>query len=504
MTTGTKIKKNIISAFVYQLMTLVLGIAIPRLVLVSLGSEANGLVNSVNQVIVYLSLFEGGMGLSITQALYGPTAKNEHDDVNGIMSAANLFYKHVGLYYFFGLLIVGAVYSATLKSSFAPMEIFAVVILSGLPQVINFFFQGKYRTLISVNGKGYVLTNLNTVVYIGTSLCKIALLLSGFGIVALQTMYCVISLIQMVFIIWYVKKEFPWLNLNVKPAKEKIGQRSSVFIHQISGFIFSNTDAILLTYFCDLKMVSVYSLYNTFFSMVGSMVSNITGSLVFAMGQKFNSDREGYIKVQNVFETANMVLVFACYSVLCQCILPFLRIYTYGIEDVEYIYPLLPYFFAATQLLQAGRFSSQKVIEYAGEFKNTQWHSACEAVINIVVSISCVIQFGIYGVLMGTIAALLFRSIAMIYYACKKILHTKQSVVYRKWVINAILFIAFQIVGNKFGIAPQSYVGVVFYAAILMILALAIFGGAAFVYDKESCNSVICSLRERLSERKRA
>lgn len=500
MTIKNKIKKNIVSNLFYQALTLVLGIILPRLVLVSLGSEANGLLNSTNQVITYLALFEGGMGLSITQSLYGPVAKKEYDNINGIMSASNVFYKNVGTYYFVGLLIAGIVYALTVKSSYSAAVIFALVILSGLPQVINFFFQGKYRTLISVNGKGYVLTNLNTVVYVGTSLSKIALLLSGFGIIAIQAMYCFVSLIQMIFIVRYVKKAFPWLNIKVKPQNNKIGQRSSVFIHQISGFIFSNTDMILLTYFCDLKMVSVYAMYTMFFGMISSLVSNITSSLYFAMGQKFNSDRTGYLKVQNTFETMNMILVFSCFSVLCMCILPFLRLYTTGVNDIEYIYPALPYFFAIIQLLQSGRISSQKVIEYAGKFRHTQWHAAIEAIINIVVSILAVMQFGIYGVLTGTIVALVFRSIVMIHYACVKILHSSQGVVYTKWFINTMLFIITQIFLINIPIQLNSYITLIIYAGILMVIMLLIFGGAAFWYDKESCADILRLMRRRVGK----
>ena len=236
--------------------------------------------------------------------------------------------------------------------------------------------------------------------------------------------------------------------------------------------------------------------------MISGMISTITGSFVFAMGQKYNSDRDGFLKAQNMFETANLILVFSCYSVLCLCILPFLKIYTSGITDIEYIYPKLPYFFAVIQLLQAGRFSSQKVIEYAGEFRNTQWHSACEAFINVVVSVFCVIQFGIYGVLLGTIAALLFRSIMMIYYACRKVLHIKQRTVYIKWGINVILFVAYQIIGQKMGMVPRSYLGVVLYAAILMLFALVIFGGAAMAYDKESSNEIISRLKLLIKSRR--
>ena len=491
MSYGKKIWRNTTSGILNQLITLAVGILIPRLVLVSLGSEANGLLGSTNQAITYLALLEGGMGLSITQALYGPMASEKHDDINGIMSASNLFYQNVGTWYFVGLMIVAVIYSMTVKTSLSNLTVFAVVLLTGLPQVINFFFQGKYRTLISVSGRGYVLSNLNTVVYIGQSICKVVLLLCGFGLVAIQVMYCVVSLIQMIFIIRYVKKVFPWLDLTVEPQKERIGQRSSVFVHQISGFIFSNTDMLLLTYFCNLMVVSVYSMYTMFFSMVGTLISNITGSVIFVMGQTFNTDREKYLKLQNAFETFNMILVFSCYFVLCQCILPFLRLYTAGITDINYIDPYIPYLFTAIQLLQTGRYSSQKVIEYAGEFRNTQWHAAVELALNVVISVVGVIHWGIYGVLVGTIISLGFRSVMMIYYACKKILNIKQTNVYKKWLINIVLFVVMQYIISNMGYIPKSYLTVVLYAAMMMVVALIVFGTAGLLYDKNSIRLVI-------------
>lgn len=55
-----KVKKNIIYGLLNQFITLAFGIILPKIVLVSIGSEANGLLNSVNQAIVYLALLEGG------------------------------------------------------------------------------------------------------------------------------------------------------------------------------------------------------------------------------------------------------------------------------------------------------------------------------------------------------------------------------------------------------------------------------------------------------------
>ena len=48
--------KNILSGFIGQLITIALGIIIPRLVLLNLGSEANGLLSTVSQIYTYFAL----------------------------------------------------------------------------------------------------------------------------------------------------------------------------------------------------------------------------------------------------------------------------------------------------------------------------------------------------------------------------------------------------------------------------------------------------------------
>ena len=477
--------KNLKAGLFNQLITLVLGIVLPRLVLVTIGSEANGLLNSANQAVVYLALLEGGIGWSITQSLYGPVARKDTDEINGIMSASNIFYKNVGKLYLLGTIIVAFAYTALVQTSLTKTTVFIVVVLTALPQAINFWFQGKYRTLLSVDGRGSVLSNLNTVVYIGTSFSKIALLLSGFNVIALQVMYCCFSLAQMIFITYYVKKVYPWLNIKVKPLKEKIGQRKSVFIHQISGFIFSNTDMVLLSVFCNLKIVSVYAMYNMFASMINTLIGNVTGSVTFAMGQKYNTDREGYLKYHYLYETICMVLVFSLDFVLLLCILPFLKIYTKGITDINYIDGILPWLFIAIQMLQYGRVASQKVIEYAGAFKDTQWHSVIEMVVNILVSVTGVIKFGIYGVLLGTIVSLGIRCILMIYYSSRKILCISQKRVYVKWGINILIFAVLYFIMSQITVVLDSYIKIVIYAVVLLMVSVISFGGCALVYDKE-------------------
>lgn len=479
---------NVFFGMLGQLISIALGIIIPRLVLVSLGSESNGLLSSVNQALVYLNLLEAGIGTATLQALYKPVAEFDIQNINHIMSATNRYYKKVGTWYFIATVVLALIFPVVVDSELSYFTILAVVFLSGMSQVVNFFFQGKYRILMQVEGKSYILTNLGTIVNVFTSISKIVLLLQGYDIVALQFMYFVFNLAQMLYITLYIKKNYSWLDLTVIPNYEAISQKNSVLIHQISGLIFQNTDVLILTVACGLKTVSVYSMYVMLFGMIGTAISTINGGVSFAMGQAYNTDKKKFNILYNAFETYNMSLTFSLYCVANIFILPFLKLYTAGVTDVNYVDPLLPYLFIATYLLSNGRSAAQRVIEYAGHFKLTQNRSIIESAINITVSLIGVMNFGIYGVLCGTIAALLYRTNDMIAYASKKLLHRSPLRTYFKWGINMLLYVLFIIMFSNIysKIELSNYFILVINAAIVCVIVVFGFFIIGSLIDKES------------------
>lgn len=479
---------NIFFGMLSQIISIALGIIIPRLVLVSLGSESNGLLSSVNQALVYLSLLEAGIGTATLQALYKPVAEEDKSSINQIMAATNIYYKRVGLYYFIATLSLAIIYPIVVKSGLSYFTIFSVILLSGLSQVINFFFQGKYRILMQVEGKNYILTNLGTIINVFTSVSKIILLLLGCDIIILQLMYFIFSLLQMIYIMKYIKKNYKWLDLSVTPNYDAISQKNSVLIHQISGLVFQNTDVLILTVACGLKVVSVYSMYVMLFGMIGTTISTINSGVSFAMGQAYNTDKKKFNILYNAFETYNMSLTFSLYCVATIFIIPFLKLYTAGVTDINYFDKLLPYLFVATYLLSNGRSAAQRVIEYAGHFKLTQDRSIIESAINVVVSLVGVVKFGIYGVLLGTIAALLYRTNDMILYSSKRLLKRSPFKTYLKWGTNLVLYITFIIIFNKIllKITLDNYLILILSAGLVSIIVIFVFFVVGSLIDNES------------------
>lgn len=216
-------------------------------------------------------------------------------------------------------------------------------------------------------------------------------------------------------------------------------------------------------------------MYVMLFGMVGTAVSAINGSVSFVLGQTYHTDRAHFLRLYRAFETYNMALTFALYLTADVFILPFLKLYTAGVTDISYLDPVLPHLFVCTYLLSNGRAAAQRVIEYAGHFQKTQNRSVIESVINLLISLLLVVPLGMYGVLIGTIAALLYRTNDMIFYTSHKLLHAPARHTYRKFLCSGALFVLLWFSAKALPLPLDSYPALLLSAAVFCIFSLLLF-----------------------------
>jgi len=279
-----------------------------------------------------------------------------------------------------------------------------------------------------------------------------------------------------IYITWYTKRHYPWLNMKVTPDFKAISQKGSVLVHEVSSMIFNHTDVIILTMFVDLKMVSVYSLYVSTIDIVSNMIGHFNNGFSYRLGQIYNTDVVRYRRVYAAYETFYMMLSMALYCITYVFLLPFMRLYTEGVSDANYLAPLLPLMFIIIKILVSGRAIAGCTITYAGHFKKTQWRSLFESAINIVVSLVTVFFFGIYGVILGTIAALLYRTNDMLIYANKTILSQSPLRSYMSWGVNILIFAAVAFAVERFiPVQAENYFTLIAMAAVYAVAICAIF-----------------------------
>ena len=436
----SRIKNNLISSLIYQFVLISLSFLLPRLYLENFGSEVNGVLSTIKQIFMYMVLLEAGVGLATTQALYKIIGEKDYKSANSVLAATHAYYIKTGIIYLVIVLVIAAVYAFAVPSSINSGVLFFIIILYAIPSLFSYFVQAKYRILMEVDGRKYVINNSETILQLASNVGKVLVLLLTDSLILIQLVYCIISLCQLMFLYFYAKRRYRWIDLKAKPDFNAISQKNSVLVHQLSGMVFNNTDIILISLLCDFKAVSVYAIYNIFFSQVQNFITSVVSGFNFALGQMFHTDRDRFNKTFEVYETLYVMIAFIIYTLMAVFLLPLIQIYTGGIGDVNYTNVYLVFLFAIMNLLANGKIPINSIIEYSGSFKKTRSHAIWEMVINITVSVIAIIYMGICGAIIGTIAALIYRCGVTIHYSNKKVLERSPMRTYRLWIINTAVF----------------------------------------------------------------
>ncbi|MBQ4087754.1 MAG: hypothetical protein IJC78_05865 [Clostridia bacterium] len=490
-----RIKRNLISGMVYQVVLIGINFLLPMLYLKSFGSEVNGVLTTIKDIFMYLTLLEAGVGLATTQALYKPVAEKNRENVSSILSATSAYYTRTGIIYAALVMVIAVVYSFFVPTEISGGVIFTLILLNALPALFSYFIQAKYRILMEVDGRKYVITNSETALQFLSSVGKLLVLLLTDSVVLIQLVYCVLALIQLGYLYYYAKKQYSWLNLKEKPDFKAISQSKSVLVHQISAMVFQHTDVLLLSGMCGFKVVSVYNIYNLFFYQVQMFITNIVNGFSFKLGQMFQTDREQFMKVFRVYETFYIMTTFMIYTLMAVFLLPVVQIYTKGVTDINYSNVALVFLFVLMNLLSNGKLPSNHVLEYSGTFEATRSHAVIEMIINIAVSIVAILKWGICGAVVGTIAALLYRGTMMIYYANRKVLGRSIFCTYRLWLQNGAVFAGVMLI-----LFVDSFSGVSFGTLVLngLLHSVWIVGAYAlvnFMFEREAFRTLISLYR---------
>ena len=225
----TKSAKNFFFLAVNEAIAIAFGLILPRMFIISYGSEVNGLLNSLSQFLVCLNLFEAGIGGVTLQALYKPVAEDDWDAISGVMASSSRYYKRAGLFYLAGLLALTGIYPLVVDSSLPFGTVAGAVFFSGAGNVVLFYFQAKYQYLLQADGKGYIFTNLTAISTVLTSLSKIVLIRRGANIVLILAAAFVLQCLQIAYVLWYARS-YDKLRPDAPPNNQALAQKDSVLV----------------------------------------------------------------------------------------------------------------------------------------------------------------------------------------------------------------------------------------------------------------------------------
>ncbi len=495
-----KIKWNLLSVIACQIVTIGIGFLLPRLYIENFGSAVNGVLSTIKQIFTYLCLLEAGIGLATSQALLRPVATADRDRISAILAATRQYYIRTGIVYGAAVTGIALVYGFFVDTGLSPLTVMALVILNGVPSLVTFFIHGKYQILLETDGRQYVITNSQIALQVLSGFGKIAVLLLTDNLVLMQATYCLIAVLQLLYVTVYAKRQYRWLNFRTTPDRGAISQKNAVLLHQISAMVFNNTDILLLSFISGFSAVSVYTVYSLFFTQIETFIAGLVKGFNFALGQLFSVDRKAFAEKYEIYEMCYIAANFMVYTLMCVFLLPIIQIYTKGVSDADYYMPTAVLLFTLAKLLSAARMPANQVIEYAGSFRETRWHAVTEMVLNITVSIACIFKWGICGALVGTIAAILFRSVAVVLFVNRRVLGRSVFRTFSLWLIDGGVFALVFFVFRTDHFRDMRFLPLVSRGLLHMLWIVPLYVVANAVLQPQRFKGLLCTLKGRMKK----
>ena len=494
---------NFITQFLFKAIQMSFGLILPRLFIMTFGSATNGLISAIDSIIAYIAVLEMGIGMVSLQALYDPINRKDHRRINEILSATEKYFRRVGFIVLFCVLALATLYPLVKDTGIDYWTVVFVVILCGSTTILDFFVQSKYRILLNADAKGYVLNLMATLVLIVANIAKIILIYCGFNVIVIQLSFSLVNLAKILLVKLYVHKNYPYINEKTEPDYSALSERKYAFVHQITTVLFNNVDAVIIAAMYDLKMVSVYTLYKMIFSNIVVITSSISLGVRETFGQLYQENKERFKKLYHSFAVYYTAILFAIYATAYLLCIPFITLYTQGIEDVNYIVRGLPLLFVLCEFFNTMRILESNVSTWAGHFRQTQVPAIVEAVMNLVLSVIFAFFMGINGVILATILAIQYRLISLTVYTNRNLLNQSPMVSFKRWGINLAAGAIVIFAASNLLPPILSYGMFIICGFVLVSVLLVLFLAVNIACDHAAFNTAVSFLKEILNGRKK-
>lgn len=418
---------NTASAIINQIITFICGFILPRQILIAFGSETNGLISSITQFLGIINFLDLGIGTVVQSSLYKPLSKGNNDEVNSIIYEAKRFFSTIAKILILYTILLMVFYPLMIKNQESNITISYLIFAISLSTISQYLFGIVNQLLLNADQKGYVNLIAQSLTTIVNTIACIFLIKKGASIVIVKLISAIILMMRPILLYIYVKNKY---KLKAKKDDNKVYLRDkwSATAQHIATTVVDKTDIVVLSTLSTLKNVSIYTVYHLIVSGLYQAFLVLTSGIQSFLGDIYA--KEEYKKFNESLKLFEFLihnaisLIFSCTMTL---IIPFVRIYTKGITDVNYIVPIFSVVIILAFEFACYRSFYNIIIKSVGHYRQTQKGSINEAIINLGLSIVFVYKFGLIGVAVGTLASMVYRTIYLINYINKNILDKKNS-----------------------------------------------------------------------------
>ena len=478
-----KASLNIVTSVSLQIVSIISGLIIPRYILQFFGSSYNGIVSSATQFMSLISILTLGVTASTRAALYKTLAKNDIAKTSAIVRATERYMRKIGLILGGYIIVLAAVYPLLVKTGFQYWDVALLILIVGMSAFAEYFFGITYQTFLLADQCVYISNLFSCIACLLNIVISLVLISAGYGIHVVYFGSAVVYVLRPLLQNIYVTRKYK-LDKHCAPDSSALKKRGDAMMHALSNIVHDNTDIVILTLFTDVKIVSIYTIYNLVMSALKKIQAIFTTGTEPIFGNMWARGEKGSIKKNlGVFEYFVDSFNAVAFSIAMVMVLPFVALYVpQNVNDINYIRPAYAIVISLAFATQGMRVPYLALVQGIGHYKETRNAAITEAVINLGVSVVLVNIIGLVGVAIGTLAANLYRTFHYAIYIEKHVVVRGKYVFIKKFLwtmLNMVcIVVPSRIVVQQLSIASWSQwvlvsCGVCIYAcSVLFVMSM--------------------------------
>lgn len=390
----------------------------------SLGNVYLGLNSVFSGFVTMLSLPELGLSTAMLFFLYKPVAENDANKVTAYLKFYKKIYNSIGLI----ITLIGILFSFTLPFFIhSPLDnksiqVYFIFYLIGT--TITYFYAYK-KNILYADQKNRVISISHTLFKTSFEIIQMISIFIFKNYIFYLILMILFNFLENFYCNYYVNKKYKNL-INKKNAELNISQKKELFkkvkdllVQNISGFIVSFTDNLLISMLLNTFVVAIYSNYLLITATLKTLFSQIFSAFTTSFGNLFVTESieksyDIYLKAQFL---AFWLIGFTSitFFVLIQ---DFITIWL----GERFLFNISLVFIMTTvyyiNCINVPSISVQNALGLHYKDKNIM---IIQAIVNLVVSYILGIKFGISGIMCGTIIAMIFPVISKPYIIYKSV-----------------------------------------------------------------------------------
>ncbi|GEM_PF-703780 len=486
----------------YYLIVIALGFLAPRYIIITYGSEVNGLSSTITQILNIILLLQSGATTASVYSLFKPIADNDIQDISKRIESSEKFFKKISVIFAVVMLVVATVTSVLIESELNRNFIFIAFVIMGFKSFLDLFFTSKLRVVFTAFQQKYIIsiaTLIEQVIYYTLVFLILYFKIHFLFLYLALFIGCVIRIMYLE--IEYTKKYGKLIPKYTGGDVDKIPGRTYSFINEVSHSIVGSSITVMMSLMYGLQETSVYSVY----ALVGSALSLVSTALYSAFAPGFGNlaateDKKNAFRVFSVFQFIYVMLNTFLFMCMLYMMLPFVSIYIKGATDINYINPMLACLLAFQGIVSAYRIPYNIIVSSYGFFKET-W---IQPVICAVLSIALSFVFGRLNysfVLIGPIIFYLTNFIYQYFRLKKLVPHLTSNRVFTLFGVSCMGF-ALTAITSKFIQAQEGILAWICNGMVYASIATVYLVFMSLIFDRKDLALSIDYIKRMLGKRR--